>query len=314
MDVHRSKSLPEGALPRDAALPALSLFDDGADIGRLRTLGIRGTVVARVPLGYHPGRRCTLRLVTDEAAYIVKVFARRAERVHTVLTALADADFAAVRVPRVLGFDPDVQVLVTDEFPPATLEDLVAQGQGARAGTLAAAWITATQSADLQLGRPIDPLDSIAKHGRRADSFHDGDLADRLRRVLSLLAPRLSTAAEGRVLLHGSFKLEHLHDCGDAVGPIDWDGYRQGPPEYDAATFLATAAGIASEHPEWAGAIAEARTAFLEGCGDGLDPSALRTFEILALAKVIGQAGQVPGAAPDRAASLVSQAEGLLEA
>lgn len=314
MDVPRSKSSSEAALPRDPALPALSLFGDGAGTGQLRMLGIRGTVVARIPLGYHPGRRCTLRLVTDEAAYIVKVFARRAERVHTVLTALADAGFAGVRVPRVLGFDPDVQVLVTDAFPPTTLEDLVAQGQGTRAGTLAAAWITATQSAGLRLGRPIDPLESIAKYGRRADSFHDRDLADRLHRVLSLLAPRLPAAAEGHVLVHGSFKLEHLHDCGDSIGPIDWDGYRQGPPEYDAATFLATAAGIAAGHPEWAGAIAEARTAFLDRCGGGLDPSVLRTFEILALAKVIGQAGQVPGAAPDRAASLLSQAEALLEA
>lgn len=311
MDKGFSSTLDEPAFPEDSGLPALALLDRGADQARLAALGIVGANRRAVVLSHHRAKRCTVRVVTDDGVCIVKVFDRNAARVYAVLVAVAEADLEGVRVPGVLGFDPDLELLVTDEFPPETLADLVAAGDGARAGSLAAAWVAAVQHAEVDLGRPQDPLDSVAKMGRRAATFRDRPLAERFEAALARLAASVP-AVERRVLAHASLRLEHLHDCGDAVGLIDWDGYRQAPPEYDAGTFLASTVRFATENPACAPAAAQARAAFLDGCGAVLDPGRLVWFEALALAKVIGKLGQLPHVSSASVHAVLDQAAALV--
>ena len=130
MDSAEQASSLDPVLPQDERLPGLALFDDPHQRGRVAELGVLGVQVRRDVLRYHAGRRCTVRIVTDQGSYIVKVFDRRAERVHDVLAAMADAGWVGVRVPRLIGFEPRLQILVTDEFPPDTLETLLARGDG----------------------------------------------------------------------------------------------------------------------------------------------------------------------------------------
>ena len=96
------------------------------------------------------------------------------------------------------------------------------------------------------------------------------------------------------------------------MGLIDWDGYHQAPPEYDASTFLASGARFSAENPQFAPAAAEARAAFLDGCGTVFDPARLVWFETLALGKVIGKLGQLPAVPSATVALVLDQAEALL--
>jgi Phosphotransferase enzyme family len=195
------------------------------------------------------------------------------------------------RAPTLLGFDPNLQTIVTDEFPRKTIEDLVVAEEPERAAALAAGWIRESVSTKVTIGRPIEPLDSISKIRMRADYFQSDASAKRLSTILDSLEHNPPIVLR-HVLVHGSMKLDHLHDCGDAVGLVDWDGYRQGPPEYDAATFLATAARIAAVIPSLSPTIEVVSTTFRHECADVLDPSTLQRFELLALAKAIGKLGQ----------------------
>jgi Phosphotransferase enzyme family len=240
----------------------------------------------------------------------VKIFDRRASRVRDVLDALDRAGLKRSRVPTVLGFDPKTETLVTDEFPSTTIEDLVVHGDAIRAATLAAGWIHDTIDSGVRLGRVIDPSDSVVKIRMRTDDFCDPGLAQRVLFLLDSL-DRDPPRGSRQVLIHGSMKLDHCHDCGDSVGLVDWDGYRQGPPEYDAATFLATAARIAAVTPAVGASVSRACAEFRRECADVLDPAVLSRFELLALAKAIGKLGQDPCVSHASIERLLDQAETL---
>ena len=154
-------------------------------------------------------------------------------------------------------------------------------------------------------------MESIVKFHKRAEAFDDPMIGGRLAAVLRRLEPRLPVT-DRHVLVHASFKPSHLHDCQDAVGLIDWDGYRQGPVEYDMSTFLATMAFDATVHPERADAVDAARAAFVGACTDLVDPLVLQWFEALALTKVVSRLGQGDRAATEVATALLDQAHALL--
>jgi aminoglycoside phosphotransferase (APT) family kinase protein len=84
-------------------------------------------------------------------------------------------------------------------------------------------------------------------------------------------------------LVHGSLYVRHVLDLGDGAGLIDWDCFGQGPPELDAAMFLATVSRIGLLQERQAYEAAQAEQAFLDGTAGLLEPHALAWHRAAAL-------------------------------
>lgn len=285
-------------LPADEALAGLTIVRRAIAAGDGAALGVDGAIDRVDVLRHHPGRRLTVRVHTgDGTTAIVKLFAKGARKVHLVLDAVAGVDLPGVRAPRVLAFDPDADLLVTDAFTGPTLLEAAAGGDGARIGALASAWLTAGGRRHVRVGRTYRPEDSLARIANRAASFPDRTPAARVERLVARLAATLPPDGP-TVLMHGSFRPTHLFDGGDTIGIVDWDGYHQGPLEFDVGTFLATCARHAIERPELATALGHAEDVVRGRVSSMVDPARADFYEALALAKVAGKLGQlVPGSA-----------------
>lgn len=298
-------------LPADEALAGLTIVRRALATGDGAAFGV-GTVDRVDVIRHRPGRRLTLRVHTSDGAIaIAKLFAQGTHKVHLVLEAMAGVDLPGVRTPRVLAFQPDVDLLVTDAFTSPTLLDAVAAGHGARAGALASAWLTAEGRRRVRVGRTYRPEDSLARIANRTASFPDRATAARLERLVARLAATVPPDGPA-VLMHGSFRPTHLFDEGDTVGIVDWDGYHQGPLEFDLGTFLATCVRHEIERPELADALGHAEAVVRGRVSSLVDPVRADFYEALALAKVAGKLGQlVPGSATE-VMDVVERAEWLV--
>lgn len=297
----------ESTTPDDPGLPGLALVGRALAGGDPGVLGLRSPLRRVEVLGHHAGKRATLRLVTGDEVAIAKVFHRKAERLHRVLAAVADHPIAGVRAARILAFVPEAELIVTDTFPARTLIDAVLSGEGARAGALASHWLAADGRRAMAMGRPVDPLASCRRIAARADTFADRVEASRLTGLLERLAAAVPRPSPP-MLVHGSVRHLHVHDGGDAIGLVDWDGYRQGPREFDVGTFLATGVRLALEHPPLTAEL-EAASAVVRARVDHVcDDERLAFFESLALAKVAGKLGQLPGTPPGALAAVIDRA------
>ncbi|MFT4280501.1 phosphotransferase [Microbacterium sp.] len=224
--------------PADPHLPALApaAFGDAASI-LLSRLGIPG---AQMPglVGYRPGRRAVLRVVTDEGVVWVKVVRpRRIERIveaHRVLHA------HGLPVPAVRGWSPGGLLVLDDaEGEPATettwepggLIDAV----GALRARLAAAPLEGPARTSLRERLPWYTAGLHALRPGRRDQIDD-------------IAAAVSAIPEStdRVTIHGDLHLGQLFvRDGEVSGLIDVDTAGQGSADDDAAAFLAHAVASA---------------------------------------------------------------------
>jgi hypothetical protein len=209
----------------------------------------------------------------------------------------------------VVAFRPEAELIITDAFPPTTVLDLVTAGNGERAGMLAARWLTAPERRDIGVGRPYHASESLPKIAARAATFTDRAAAVRLERLLVLLRDAIPAVGPA-ALMHGSLRHLHLHDCGDAVGLVDWDGHRQGDWEYDIGTFLATSARLGLEEPALVPALAAAEQ--VVRIRTNADGERVRFYEALGLAKVAGKLGQLPSSPPGATVAAIERAERML--
>lgn len=234
--MHDWHSLP--GIPEDAALPALVAMRERGVSEALPYLGL-GTSTVEVALrGYTQGKRATLEVRNTDRRFAVKVFSQPPEIDAQLYAALAGG-CGNVHIPRLVGWDRELNVLAIEWLEGPTLSSMIKGGQGPRAGELAAAWILRARDLPVRFGPHLGAESMLAKAYKWADGLGAADPA--LGTAASAIARRLvaKQPPEGATqLVHGSLYDRHLLDMGDGPGLIDWDCFGQGPAEVDAAVFL----------------------------------------------------------------------------
>src|SRR2546423_183329 len=151
---------PTADLPHDPRLPGLMAIRESGLARAIPALGLpqEGGGVELVLCGYHPGARATLDARVGQRRFAVKTFADDPAPEAALYQALGAAGLASgsgARVPPLLAWDHDLRVLVIGWLEGPTTHELVKQGQGRRAGELAAQWVRRTASLPVKLGPPF---------------------------------------------------------------------------------------------------------------------------------------------------------------
>ena len=317
---------PTTDLPDDAALPgivAMRALGVSRALGLARALlalGLEDAPVAMNLVGYSPGSRATLEVRVGQRRLAVKAYAEDPTPEAVLYQALAAAGLSGdsgVRVPPLLAWDRDLRVLVIGwlEGPPAY--DLVKQGQGQRAGELAAQWLRCAASLPVRLGPPFGAARTLNRAREWVSLLREadrtlGDAATRLAASLAQVQPREDTPR----LVHGTFYARHVLDLGDGPGVIDWQRFGQGPLELDAGMFLATVWRLGLDHEALTGEATRAVTALLEGTRGLLDERALAWHRAAALLRLASKVHVVKRRKTDwlaRAHALLAEGARLAE-
>lgn len=308
-------------VPMDPGIRGLRPLAEGALSRELGEAGV-GPTVSWTVLKHHPGSRCTLLAEGAGRRVIVKAYAEDPSHIVALMDGLSAAGLASGRaptVPPVLGADLDLYVLVSVCFDEPQCRDLIALGApgGAlRAGALAAEWLRTVTEAEAEV--KLGPWYGATELLREAEGW-----VERLRRADRGLAEhgesvRLELAArphEGSLpgLRHGSFSASHVFDLGSGPGVVDWDGFRQGPVEFDAGRFLAGLSSMAAGRRHLAEEAAAAGRAFTAALGELVEAEALTWYRAGTLLR-LGYYASVrrPRRWQERAAQMLDEAAGLL--
>lgn len=282
--MHEWRSLT--MLPDDSALPALAAIR-AAGIGeawpflRLKRQPFDLTLV-----GYTEGKRATIEVRHGALHFAVKAYATPPELEARLYEALGGGS-GGVHVPRLLGWDRELRVLAIEWLEGPTLSQGIREGQGRRAGELAAKWLGCAAALPARFGCRLGAAGLLSKAYKWSASLAAADRG--LGATASAVASRLAARPPGEGvprLVHGSLYERHVLDMGDGPGLIDWDCFGQGPAELDAAVFLSgvwrTGLRPARQRPS-----AETIAAFLECTRGLLDEGALvwhRAVTLLRLA------------------------------
>ena len=151
---------PITELPDDPALPAFAAIRGAGLAGAIPALGLDDDPVELLPRRYHPGRRAVLEARVGQRHFAVKVCAEDPEpeaQVHQALAAAGLAGDSGERVPPLLAWDHDLQVLVLGWLEGPSAGELIQAGQGERAGQVAARWFQCAASLPVKLGSPLAP-------------------------------------------------------------------------------------------------------------------------------------------------------------
>src|SRR6059058_1684448 len=275
---------PTATLPDDPRLPGLMAIRDRGLARAIPALGLEqgGEGVALELCGYHPGARATLEARVGRRRFAVKAFADDPAPEAALYQALGAAGLAGdsgARVPPLLAWDHDLRVLVIGWLEGPTTHQLIKQGQGRRAGELAAQWVQRTASLPVKLGLPFGAAGMMHETRAWIGTLGIADLSVGVAaRGLAEALARTEPRDDGVVgLVHGTLYARHILDAGDGPGVIDWHRFGQGPAELDAGMFLATLSRLRLLHPVHAGEALLAEQAFLEGAHALLAEAALLT-------------------------------------
>jgi len=312
---------PTAALPDDPRLPGLVAIRDRGLARAIPALGLErgGEAVELVLCGYHPGARATLDARVGQRRFAVKAFADDPAPEAALYQALGAAGLAGdsgARVPPLLAWDHELRVLAIGWLEGPTTHQLVKQGQGRRAGELAAQWVRRTASLPVKLGLPFGAAGMLHEMRGWIGTLGTADLSvGAAARALAELLARTEPRDDGAAgLVHGTLYARHILDVGDGPGVIDWHRFGQGPAELDAGMFLATLSRLRLLHESHAAEALRAEQAFLEETRGLLDERALawhRAAALLQLTERLLTAGR--GDWPVRAHALLGEATGLAE-
>jgi hypothetical protein len=214
--------------PFDPALPGLTPVSAGATVVR-----------------YHPGRRCTLRVVRDALTVFAKVYAtNKGARVYEDLVALRAAAShrrLKVTIAEPLSWEAGTRTLWQAALPgePASrrLGEPGGDGTAGRMGTATASLARASVT-------PSQVFDGAAALAR--SRRHAAELSRRvpcLSETLHEIEDRLAgihARFPSRDLrpIHGAPHLDQWLDAGSEIGLIDFDRFSRGDPELDAGVVL----------------------------------------------------------------------------
>ncbi|HEX6567628.1 MAG TPA: hypothetical protein VF015_00610, partial [Acidimicrobiales bacterium] len=228
-------------LPHDPWLPGLAAISDGDELGRLIDgLGVRPGATEHRIVSYRPGRRAVVRVRRGGVTLFVKVTRPdQAQALHDRHVALADA----VPVPRSLGIDPDLGLVVLEGLGGTLLRHRV---------TIPGARLPSAATVLALLDRLPSPLDDRQVTGWRATEW--ADLLGRLRPAqagpLQALATELATVASGRdetlVPVHGDLHEGQLLVRRNRImGLLDVDTHATGHRIDDLANLVGHLATLA---------------------------------------------------------------------
>ena len=306
-------------LPNDPALPALLAIRALGLAAAIPALVLEGFSAEFALRGYTPGSRATLEVRTEDRRFAIKAYAEDPTPEADLYTTLADAGLtgdAPVRVPPLLGWNRELRVLAIGWLEGPTAKELIEQGQGRRAGELAARWVQRAVSLPVKFGRPLGAAQIVHKARNWAATIVAADpaLGNHAAALAELLALTKPNEDSPR-LLHGTLYSRHVLDLGNGAGLIDWDRSGQGPIELDAGIFLASTWQLGVRHERLAGEVAQVQSAFLAATAGLLDERSLswhRTAMLLRLANKIKHRPSEGSLA--RAAALLAEAARLAEA
>src|SRR2546421_10603117 len=110
--------------------------------------------------------------------FAVKAYASGASAEVALYDALHAAGLAGqsgARVPPLLAFEPNLEVVVIGWLEGPTASDLVKRGEGRRAGELAASWVRRVVSLPVSLGPPRGAAGILARTRTWAANLHAAD-------------------------------------------------------------------------------------------------------------------------------------------
>lgn len=256
----------EVALDRDAVAPTLAAL-----LGEERSDGLR--VVSADVVKHKPGRRCAIVYSLEGREGPLRLFAKvfGSDRGASVLTTMARVAEAVagseLRVPRPVGYEPRLHLLVTEFLEGTSLGAALYCGASEVSAVRMAASIAALHAAQASLPRRWtahrevrNTAEWIAKLTGRGGT--PGGRALELLGRLEREAERLPATDD--TVVHRDFYADQVRDCGGATAILDLDDVRCGDPAVDVGNFLAHLALRPLQFPETAGACARARAPFLE--------------------------------------------------
>ena len=307
-------------LPDDPALPALAAIRAKGLAGAIPELGLGEHAVELRLCSHAPGSRATFEVRAGDRRFAIKLYADDAAPEAELYAALTRAGLATdrgARVPRLLARERDLGVLALAwlDGPPAN--QLIKDGQGTRAGELAASWLWRAAALPLRLGPPCGVGRMLYQAGVSVAALGgvDPGLGAAARIVARSLGRGQPNEGAPR-LVHGTLYARHILDLGDGPGVIDWQQFGQGPLEVDAGMFLATITRLALRHPSSGGEVARAEQAFLEETRGLLDERTLpwyRAAGLLHLAARGLKTGQKRHPPPEARALVDEAARGTAE-
>jgi hypothetical protein len=320
--VSRSRSEAEpgaGVLPDDPGIPALRALAAEGFGPLLERVGVSDDVQEVRLLRHQPGR-CTFEATCGGRRLALKAYSPARAAALDLCDWLEGKGLASGRAPTtppIIARSRSLGLLVTAWLEGPSGHELIGGGRPARAGELAAEWLRTEARLTARLGRSYGPdatLQEVARWTRKIGRV-DPELGAEASAILtSLRVARPTLTHEG--VRHGDFSPEHVLDLGDGPGVIDWDSFRRGALELDAARFLGALSWLAGERPGRAQGGAEAAASLRAGLDGLLDEGALAWYRAavhVRLAKKLCRETPRPARWRARARALLAEARGSIE-
>jgi Phosphotransferase enzyme family len=307
-------------LPDDPGIPALRALAAEGFGPVLSRAGVSGDVETVRLLGHQPGR-CTFEVTCGEGRVALKVYSPARAPALDLCEWLEGEGLASGRaptVPPVIASSRSLGLLVMGWLEGANGHDLIEGGRATRAGELAATWLRVESGLSVKLGRSYGPdaaLQEVERWTRKIGRVDSVLGADASAVMTGLRAAPPLNPHEG--VRHGDFSPEHVLDLGDGPGVIDWDSFRRGALELDAARFLAALSWLAGERSGRVESTAAAAAALRAGLDGLLDERALAWYRagvLVRLAKKLCRETPRPAGWRERARSLLTEARGAIDA
>ena len=178
---HASRRPPVRAsneFPDDPALPALGAIRAMGLARAVPSLGLPNDPVDLILRAYKPGARATFEARMGSRRFAVKAYASGASAEAALYDALRAAGIggqSGARVPPLLAFERNLEVVVIGWLEGPTTSDLVKRGEGRRAGELAAAWVCRVAALPVNLGPPRGAVDILARTRKWAANLAAAD-------------------------------------------------------------------------------------------------------------------------------------------
>jgi aminoglycoside phosphotransferase (APT) family kinase protein len=306
-------------LPHDPHIPVLDAIRTRGIGAVLALAGVSAYVTAITVLKHHASR-CTLLLNGGDERFVLKAWdvdPAPLVELHELLDEHGLASGSAPTVAPMLGYDRNLAFVVQAWLNGRSAHELLADGAGARAGELGAAWLRAVWESGIAAGPRRGPREVLDELDANATALgrQEPALVPAVSAVMELLERVTPPGATRPVLQHGTFRTDQLIDIGDGPGVLDWDSFGRGALEHDAGTFLAwlSYSGTARSGAQATQAAVAART-FATGL-DGVDDDALAWYRAAALVKFAGHSLRRRSSRRfARAESLLREARVLLSA